>query len=146
MSQNICTWKHKIKFLCMYVCVETSIYIYVCVLFFEAEKTLQSVPCMNTDTHSHLLKIKPLANMCLRDIQHSVSFSKRFSLSLRLLLVILGTALDKTMPYGSESLKKQAQSPGCTNAYREHGIYLLQNHFWSITSGAHKLIHAVFFK
>lgn len=155
MSQNTCTWKHKIRLLCMYVCVETYIYIHihinVCVcLFFKEQNTLQSVPCMKNDTHSHFLKIKPLANMHLRDIQHGMLFSKRLSFSLRLLLVISGTSLDKTMPYGSESLKKQAQSPEYSKAmhqcWREHGIYLLWNCFWSITSGAHRLIHAVFFK
>lgn len=107
----------------MYVCLCRDIYIYtyicVCILFFKEQNTLQSIPCMKTDTHSHLLKIKPLANMDLRDIQHGGFFSKRLSFSLMLLLVISGTALGKTMPYGSESLKKQAQFPECSQAMHQ---------------------------
>lgn len=121
-SQNICTWKHKIRLLCMYVCLcrEMCIPIYMCVsFFFKEQNTLRSVPCMKTDTHSHLLKTKPLANMHLRDIQHGGFFSKRLSFSLMLLLVISGTALDKTTPCGSESLKKQAQSPERSQAVHQ---------------------------
>lgn len=54
MRQNICTWKHKIRLLCMYVCVETYIYtnIYVCVLFFKEQNTLQSPVWKMTHTHT----------------------------------------------------------------------------------------------
>lgn len=89
----------------------------MCLVFQRAEHP--AVPCMKNDTHSHLLKIKPPAYFHLRDIQHGVFFSKRLAFSLRLLLVISGTALDKTMPYGSESLKKQAQSPVCSKAIHQ---------------------------
>lgn len=39
MRQNICTWKPKIRLLCMYVCVETYIYtyMYVCLVLQKAE-------------------------------------------------------------------------------------------------------------
>ena len=73
-SQNICTWKHEIRLPSVYVCVEGYIYTrtYMCVhpVFQKAEYT--AVPCIATDIHSVLLKIKRLENTHLRDIQHGV--------------------------------------------------------------------------
>ena len=70
MSQYICSWKHEIKLPSVYVCVERHTYMCVCPVPQRAEYTAD--PCIETDIHSNLLKIKPLENMHLRDTQHGI--------------------------------------------------------------------------